>query len=365
MAKRGSLENLFDHFKFHIFWWTLFIIYEVSFVITVTGMKANFYDYLLHYIFNIAFFYIHAYCVYPFIVRQKYMQRIFLTLPYLMLELTFYMLIMTGVAYLLQIMIAKHVVLNKLYFLRYTWRGIYFMLLSTGFYYLRASLENKKKIGLLETEHVKTMLQQQLLENKLIRSENSWLQSQINPHFLFNTLNLIHSKIYMTAPAAADSIIMLSDIMRFSLNPLSHQGKIALHDEIEHIELFIKLNQMRFDDQLALSFRVEGNENGLMINPLLLITLVENVFKYGDLKDHTHPAYIHLSITGHQLDFETHNQVKRGKRAPGWGIGLQNVKERLEAYYPGAHELRTEQTGESFCLNLHINLQDHDQLLYN
>ena len=365
MTKRKSLKNLFDLIKFHVFWWALFINYEVLFVITITGITANVYDYLFHYLVNIAFFYIHAYYLYPYIVGQKYLRRIILTLPYLVLEQAFYMLIMTGVAYLLQVIIGKPVVFNQLYFLRYTWRGIYFMLLSTGFFYIRTSLQNKKKIVQLETDHIKTMLQQQLLENKLIKSENSWLQSQINPHFLFNTLNLIHSKILAAAPAAADSIIMLSDIMRFTLKPLSHQGKIALSDEIEHIELFIKLNQMRFEDQLALSFRVEGDEDSLMINPLLLITLVENVFKYGDLKNRAHPASIRLFIEDHRVTFETKNQINKGMRPQSNGIGLQNVKERLEAYYPKAYDLRTKQNGESFYLNLHINLRDHDPLLHH
>ena len=334
-------------------------------VLTIAGKSpsaATGADYVCHYIINIAFFYINSYYTYPRVAKRKLPLRYFWILLLVLVQFVAYTATMRFVAYLLyQINDVKFKFIN-FYYLQYLWRYIYFLFISTAVYYIRTTLRHETRIVNLENERINNLLDQQILENKLIRSENAWRQSQLNPHFLFNTLNLIYNKVSAISPEIGDSIIKLSEIMRFSITPLSSSGKIKLEDEIEHIRLFVKLNQLRFDDKLALNFEVTGEEDELLINPLLLITLVENVFKYGDLYNEADPASIIINITGSILNFKTRNHIKK-RKVSSHGIGLTNVTERLKTYYPDQFEFLYEERDSVFDLSLTINLTANGQVL--
>jgi two-component system LytT family sensor kinase len=363
MLKRNIKIHFSKELQIHIICWALFICYEVLFVVSVTGQSSPFIGYVLYYIINIAFFYLHANYAYPFIIRQKASLKYLLVVPYIVAELIIYIIFMIFIAYILNFVIHKPIEFNRLFFLRYTWRGIYFLFFSVGYYYMRLALKNGVLMANLEKERVNSLLQKQLLENKVIKSENAWRQSQLNPHFLFNTLNLIYNKVNSISPQVGDSIIMLSEIMRYSITPLSNQGKIKLSDEIEHVRLFIKLNQLRFNDELTLIFEVTGDDENLLINPLLLITLVENVFKYGDLHNELNPASIIINITGGTLNFTTKNQIIK-RKITSHGIGLNNITERLKSYYPNQHEFTYIEDNSIFYLSLKINLSKNDKVLH-
>ncbi|WP_290307532.1 sensor histidine kinase [Mucilaginibacter flavus] len=345
----------------------LFITYEVLLGFTAQGRVISaftFAEYAAHYAVNICFFYVHGYLTYPLVANRKTPGRYFLILLLIAVEFVVYVGAMKFVAYLLyEINDPKFIFLN-VYYWGYLWRFIYFMLIGTAIYYTRTAFKHETRIVILENERINNLLDQQLLENKLIKSENAWRQSQLNPHFLFNTLNLIYNKVSVLSPEIGDSIIKLSEIMRFSITPLSNSGKIKLEDEIEHIRLFINLNQLRFNDKLALNFEVTGEEEGLMINPLLLITLVENVFKYGDLYNQEDPASIIINITGSILSFNTRNHIKK-RKVSSHGIGLANVTEQLKTYYPNQFEFLYEERDSVFDLSLTINLAADDQVLLN
>jgi len=349
--------------RFHILGWIIFIGYEILFVVTVTGQASKFYDYLFHYIVNIGFFYFHAYYAFPFILKNNSRLKYLLVPILIALELVFYIVVMIGISYLLIWIEGKPVLLNQLYFIRYTWRGIYFIFFGTAFYYVLMALNRQKRVFELEREQINFLLQKQIMENKVMHSENAWRQAQLNPHFLFNTLNLIYNKVSTISDEIGDSIMMLSQIMRFSISPLSTHGKIKLSDEIEHIGLFIKLNQLRFDDRLTLKYEVSGEGDDVYINPLLLITLVENLFKYGDLYSVSFPAEITIAIKDGVLNFQTRNTIVNNKTV-SHGIGLNNVKERLISNYPGKHEFSYNSVDNIFALNLKIILKSDDNLLH-
>ena len=367
MQKLGLLARFFKSIRIHVFCWVLFITYEVFLGFAASGKLVSSFtlsEYVFHYIVNIGIFYVHLYFTYPSVAKKKAPSKYFLMLVLILVEFVCYVTAMRIVAYFLyEISDPKFDFIN-MYYIRYVFRYIYFTLISAAIYYTKTAFEQETKIVTLENERINSLLDQQLLENKLIRSENAWRQSQLNPHFLFNTLNLIYNKVTSGSANAGDSIIMLSEIMRFSITPLSSGGKIKLEDEIEHIRLFIKLNQLRFDDKLALSFEVTGEEEELLINPLLLITLVENVFKYGDLYNEAAPASIIISITGSILSFKTRNHIKK-RKVSSHGIGLTNVTERLRTYYPGQFEFFYEERDSVFDLSLTINLTANDHMLHN
>jgi two-component system, LytTR family, sensor kinase len=195
---------------------------------------------------------------------------------------------------------------------------------------------------------------QQILEREILDARLSALKSQINPHFLYNTLSLIYTKSLPHSTELANAISRLSDMMRYSLEETGDEGKVPLEKEIAHINNFISIQQMRFDHKLNIEFNLNGNTNQHRIMPLLLITFVENAFKHGDLNHPGHPLLITLIATDNSLMFTTQNKKSTWKKEQAHGIGLQNVRNRLQILYPEKHELIVKDDNTHFTINLKI-----------
>jgi len=209
------------------------------------------------------------------------------------------------------------------------WRALYFLGFSTVYWFAFTSFEKRKKVAALERQKLAQNLENQRLEKILLATENAYLKSQINPHFLLNTLNFLYNSVLKFSDETAESVMTLSEIMRYALTDADQDGKVTLEAEIEHIQNFIKLNQARFGKKLYVDFRVRGDIDGKKIIPLVLLTLTENVFKYGNLLNSKSPAKISLSVDHDQLYFETENQKRKSSADSGYGIGIENVKQRL------------------------------------
>jgi len=196
---------------------------------------------------------------------------------------------------------------------------------------------------------------QQILEREISDARLNSLKNQINPHFLYNTLSLIYTKSLACSEELASAIAKLSDMMRYSLEDIEADGKVALQKEVTHINNFIEIQQLRFNNKLSVSFDITGDLYGCRIMPLLLITFVENAFKHGDLNDKLLPLKIRLGVSGQYMTFEINNKKAGWKKEPAHGIGLQNVRNRLELAYPSKHELTIRDAAEHFAVNLKIN----------
>jgi LytS/YehU family sensor histidine kinase len=129
-----------------------------------------------------------------------------------------------------------------------------------------------------------------------------------------------------------------------------------LADEVKHLENYIAMNQLRFDDQLQVRFELDGSLSYRVIMPLLLITFVENCFKHGELFDPAHPLVIRLGVSNDELFFYTHNKKATGTRPKSSGIGLVNIKRRLDLVYPGQYTLRLKDEPHSYTCILTLNL---------
>ena len=212
-------------------------------------------------------------------------------------------------------------------------RIVYFIGLSTGYWLVLTISQNRKKIADLETIQLKNELQKQELEKTLLLTENAYLKSQINPHFLLNTLNFLYNSVSKYSEKIADSVMTLSDIMRYALTNADEDGKVWLEAEMDQVSNFVNLNQARFNQRLNIEIITTGESEGLRIIPLVLITLVENVFKYGDLLNNNYPAKIITTIDGNTLTFITQNLKKKKVVERSYGIGIKNVKDRLAMYH--------------------------------
>ena len=176
--------------------------------------------------------------------------------------------------------------------------------------------------------------QQKILEIQNLQANYNFLKAQINPHFLHNTLNFFYAKSLPYSEELSDGILTLSEIMRYALSKENAiDGKILLKDEIEHLRNVIKINQLRFSNKLQVVFEVHGLVGEVMMIPFVLITIVENAFKHGDLKNPDYPIDIQLTVVNDSLTFWCKNKKKNGPKELSTGIGLDNTIKRLDMVY--------------------------------
>lgn len=207
----------------------------------------------------------------------------------------------------------------------------------------------------------------QLLENRReieirhTQAQLNYLKAQINPHFLFNTLNNIYSAAVLQHPRTADMVLRLSDLLRY----VTYDGqarRIPLQKEIDQIRAYLELFQLKSEHPLPIRLEVEGNLENTDIEPLLLLPFVENALKHGDLEQQPE-GYVHilLRMEHAHLFFRVENSFdpdNRQKDKAG-GVGLENVRQRLELNYPGRYRLKCQQEGRRFVAELDCDF-DYD-----
>ncbi|GAB4017642.1 histidine kinase [Spirosoma migulaei] len=194
-------------------------------------------------------------------------------------------------------------------------------------------------------------------EREKIQTQLSYLKAQINPHFLFNTLNSIYSLAIIESPQTADALIKLSSFLRYVIQE-SQENQVSLINELDYIGQYIALQQLRLGDTAQIDFTVEGQANGRQIVPLLLISFIENAFKYGVSPEEPSTIQIHISITGDELHCHVANNKVRvfQPTAVASGIGLTNTKARLQLLYPERHQLVISDKPDTFTIDLSITL---------
>ncbi|MDP9956956.1 sensor histidine kinase YesM [Epilithonimonas hungarica] len=204
-----------------------------------------------------------------------------------------------------------------------------------------------EKFGVIETERQK--LEQERNEAKI-----QALKTQINPHFIFNTLNNIYSLVYQNSEKALPAIEELSQLLRYSTKDLE-KNFIPLEKEIGYLESLIELEKLRIKNPELLMIEKKINHSNLNISPMLLVPFVENAFKHGDFSGKGFTMKI--SDDNQTLNFHLQNFKKQRSKDSLSGIGIGNVKKRLEILYPKRHELNISETEAEFSVDLKIDLK--------
>lgn len=231
----------------------------------------------------------------------------------------------------------------------YSIGALMFIGLSLLVAYLTYLRDDKKQRKILEAQKLQ-------LEVEKTQANFNFLKAQINPHFLHNTLNFLYAKSLPYSSELSEGILTLSDIMRYALSEgNAKDGKAPLKDEIEHVRNVIKINQLRFSNHLNVKFSVEGVINGAAILPFILITLVENAFKHGDLKSTEYPIDIYVLIKDNRLLFRCRNKKKSGPKELSTGIGLENIKKRLDLAYGKNYALCVKDEADFYTTELTID----------
>ena len=261
---------------------------------------------------------------------------------------------------------------------------VLFFLLLTGYEYLRTF---KTKNGVAERQHLtvsnymvwelsigttvtlialgiaiiielraKAARQQELEKDKL-KAELSAIKYQINPHFLFNSLSFIYTKAVGHNPEVAHAVTLLSEIMRYALGQEEDRAGLALlSTEVDHMKNVIDMNQLRFNGDLKIRWRTAIDNPKVRIPPLVLITLLENAFKHGELSDEHHPLDLKLEVARGRLWFYIQNKKKKGIKEMSNGIGLANVTKRLQQLYGVRHSFKIREDEQYYIAELTINL---------
>ncbi|WP_316826932.1 sensor histidine kinase [Pedobacter miscanthi] len=315
--------------KLHILIWTIFIFYEAIIIGIFVGKFSPISNYIIFYSFNVATFYFHAHVVLA--AALKRLKGRWWKLPlFILLELAGYLVLIVALDYF----VINYTNYNGPFKIEFTasffagpiYRAIYFMCFSTSYYFLLNFLEERKKIEDLEKLRLNNIIQ-------IAKSENAFLKAQIQPHLLFNTLDFIYQNARDSSPVAAEAILSLSEMMRYSVDSNKDREFILLAEEINQVENLINLHQLRNDHHIQLRFWYDDEIRNLQIIPMVLITLVENIFKHGELLTIADPAEVSIKQEEDYLIIETANLTKPVIDKSGFGAGMENIKKRLDYTY--------------------------------
>lgn len=204
----------------------------------------------------------------------------------------------------------------------------------------------RQREQLQRVQHEKTMV------------ELNVLKAQINPHFLFNTLNNLYGLVLERSELAAETVLKLADIMKYTLAE-GNAPTVPLKKDLENLQHYFDLERLRLPDADGVSFSVVGNVENQRITPLLLLPLVENAFKHGVHRSREKPFLkVEIIVTGDALTMETRNpKPAQDEPLASLGMGLQNVRKRLDLLYPGRYRLEIQEDHRNFTVTLQLQLK--------
>ncbi len=227
--------------------------------------------------------------------------------------------------------------------------GVYLIVILVSAYkLLQLNLEHAERTKKLQTQILETQL-------KLKEQELQYLKMQIHPHFLFNTLNTLYGFALRKAEETPEMILKLSNLLDYLLYQ-ADKPFVLLTEEIEHIKDYIALEEMRFNETLKLQFTNNNIPETLTMAPMVLVPFVENSFKHGSLHQGKLHINIHLECQGQTLHFNIDNTHKKGHTSSKKGIGLENIKKRLNLLYKDNYTLHIQNESDIFKVQLQLQL---------
>jgi len=223
------------------------------------------------------------------------------------------------------------------------WTSMAILLVST-FYQISSNLRREEQKSLK-------------FENQYKEAQLQFLKAQINPHFLFNTLNNIYTLAMIKSDQTGDMVLLLSDLLRYVIYE-GQKKSVQLEDEVEYIHKYIELFKIKNQNrELNVRFDVKGDFSGITIEPMILIPLVENCFKHCDYLFNKE-AFMHFELYANmdQITFRAVNtySIDDSQKDKTGGVGLSNIKDRLELNHPDQHQLQINHNEETFEVILHI-----------
>lgn len=210
-------------------------------------------------------------------------------------------------------------------------------------------------VGLLASINYHTRLQLANVEKQRFQTELENLKAQIQPHFLFNTLNSIYSLAIRKDDKTADTVVQLSSFLRYVIQD-AQGNEVELAKEIAYLNNYLDLQRSRLRESVTIDFEVKGKVGQQRIAPLILFSFIENAFQHGVSPEEESVIQIVIQVEAQELTFSCYNRKVATQAPKGTGIGLQNTRKRLELLYPSRHHLVVMETGEDYQVELSIRL---------
>ena len=344
--KSRIIKILSSRVALHLYFWIVYFSAEVYLDYDLMGFHASFFRNLINLPLNIIPVYTALYLILPQIVKRNYLRAfsifsvlLFVTVGYTYLDIFESMHVSMGVP-----------------FTPWSFRQKVFTLLYYNIAVPSIPLAIKLGKKWYFEQREKDRLQLENTEAKL-----HLLRAQVNPHFLFNSLNNISSLAHISGDKTQESIIMLSELMRYMVYE-GNSEEVLLADEINYIRNYISLQRIRIDQKAYISIRENGDLNKHHIAPMLLIPFIENAFKYCD-KQQTPGIWIDYSVEGDKFSFEIRNRINNSllREVNSNGFGIRNAKNRLNIIYPGKHSLVLNNDIDFYTAKLNIILPRNEK----
>lgn len=350
----GPLHRLRQRWRIvlvHAVAWLVYLFFNNFLLIRSGEYYVSLPRMLFTYALVAVLFYVNVYgIVRPNVSRRRYGRLVWQTL----LLVAAYGLVRYGLYFFLFPRLgiasnyAAYTVMLRDFYLDSLWLVLQYLLLSYGYWFAIHSVAVERNRRRLELNVAR-------LENEKVRAELAFLRAQLNPHFLYNTLNFLFADALKTSPRLAESILMLASMLR-AISNLSEQEQVPVARELDYVQNYVALQRLRFGEGLHLHLLVTGRDwaDSLRMPPLTLITLVENVFKYGDLDDPADPARIEVRLEPGEIRFRTRNRKKAEPTTEPTGLGLSNVVNQLELLHKNRYSLEKQEDSDYFALELRI-----------
>lgn len=334
-------------FLIHILVWGAFFLLPIIFntsnfsdsEIAHHNQGDFFYLNLINKLLKVGFFYLNAQLLIPQLLYQKKYTSFLISQAAIFAFLLFLDFL------LFQILNIKH----SFHVARSAYHN-----LSLFLFILLASIVYKTLWDKTNTEKIENERQKETLQTEL-----SFLRSQISPHFLFNILNNIVAMIRLKSEGLEETVVKLSTLLQYMLYETDEE-KVALQNEVEYLESYIDLQNQRFGSKIKIKKQIDMDEMGGFIEPMLLIPFVENAFKHGYGMIENPEIRINLNVKNQRLSFEVKNKFnpENQQKDKTSGIGLANVKRRLELLYSNDYQLLIEQKENWFSIKLALHLKN-------
>jgi two-component system LytT family sensor kinase len=329
-----KIKQWFVRYRMHMLAWIILIIYESTMVLIAFGASAKPLVYVLHYTIIIITFYVHNNLGLPWALENK-RWAIWKVPLVIALEVSVYLFCSFWGDMLLtktHILTEEPLTFSNAYAWKNLYRALYFIAFSSGYYYLRTYNKEREKTEELKRQQLIEIISRQKAEHELSKAQNAFLKAQINPHFLFNTLDFIYHHISTVSPVAADAVIALAEMMRFAIDSNQMGEFISLGDEIDQIANLRYLNDLRKNEELPFRLIYEEELREIRFIPLVLLTLAENIFKHGNLQN-GNEAILQVASNDNWLLITSDNISARNQQPNSNRTGLVNIEKRLRYAY--------------------------------
>jgi two-component system, LytTR family, sensor kinase len=359
-----SLTNISTNKKHLLFWIFYVMVHYILKLVEVFWAEPLrfFVDAILKYGLSICIFYLNLKFIFPFFLKRKkvfafFFIQILILFTNGLIRFFFYgkIFVLFGFYNFYEYSLKETIIISIWWWLQYT-------IFATCYFIAQQLVLKQAELRIAENEKYKLQIEITKLEDyntqvekEKLQAELNFLRAQINPHFLQNCLNFIYSDTRKTNPNAADAVMLLSTIMRYSVADNAATGGMALlKDEISQVENVIQIHQLRFEQKLNISFNKEGQFEHKQIVPMILLTLVENLIKYGDLNNSKYPAKINCEVDENErkILFTASNKKAYTNDVISTGLGLKNIRERLSLIWGDNFTLQKEETDDYYTVKL-------------